>query len=148
MDIYRSTPALFLNNYYTDDNGNEVVNPLIEANFYNTIIYGRNYTEIGFDFKESKKYDNNGFSYKFVDCLLRSGDIDISDTEKYINIIANENPNFIDPYEFNYQLDTLSVCKDVAGEDIAKEYPMDILNNSRFNDDGPDIGAYERIEKE
>lgn len=146
--IYRSTPALFLNNYYTDDNGNEVINPLIEANFYNTIIYGKNTKEIGFDFKESDKYNDIGgsFNYKFVDCLLKSGDLDISNENRYIRVTANENPNFIDPYNFNYQLDTLSPCKDIAGEDIAKIFPTDILNNSRI--ENPDIGAYERVEKE
>ncbi len=148
---YRSTPALFLNNYYIDDEGEEVINPLIEANFYNSIIYGRNYTEIGFDFIETDESDeliNNGFNYMFKNCLLKSGDIDISDNSKYKYITANEDPNFIDPYEFNYQLDTLSPCKDIGGIDIANNYPKDILNNSRTKDSGPDLGAYERIENE
>ncbi|TLX70433.1 hypothetical protein E9993_22210 [Labilibacter sediminis] len=147
----RSTPALFLNNYYTDNNGKEVINPLIEANFYNSIVYGRNYTELGFDFKDSDKTLNADYNYKFEDCLVRSGNIDISDPEKFIRIIANEDPNFIDPYESNFQLDTLSVCKDVANENISINFPFDILGNSRLEnlpESGPDLGAYERIEKE
>ncbi len=147
---YRSTPALFLNNYFTNEEGKDVINPLIEANFYNSIIYGRNLKEFGYDFKEleSEEYENKGFTFMFKDCLLKSGDMDISDGEKYKNIIANENPNFIDPYKYNYQLDTLSPCKDVAGIEIANELPNDILGASRQNDLGPDIGAYERIENE
>jgi hypothetical protein len=148
---YRNTPALFLNNYYTDDDGNEIINPLIEANFYNSIIYGRYTTEIGFDFIESEEvdeYDSYGFSYMFKDCLIKSGDIEVSDKDSYIDIIANEDPLFIDAYEYNYQLDTLSPCKDQAGIEIANDYPFDILNVSRFNDSGPDIGAYERVESE
>ncbi len=148
---YRSTPALFLNNYYTDDEGEEVINPLIEANFYNSIIYGRNYSEIGFDFIETDESDdllNNGFNYLFKDCLLKSGDLDMSDNSKFKSITANEDPNFIDPYKFNYQLDTLSPCKDIGAIEIANDFPNDILNTSRIKDSGPDLGAYERIENE
>jgi len=146
--MIRNTPALFLNNYFTDDTGKEVINPLIEASFYNSIIYGDRYKEIGFDFKKSDKFVNQGVHYKFVNCLLKSGDLDISDENKYVSVWANENPNFIDPSKFNYHLDTLSFCKDIGNIEIANLYPEDILNNNRLDDDGPDLGAYERIEME
>lgn len=146
----RTTPALFLNNYYVDDKKTEVINPLIEANFYNSIVYGNLFTEIGFDFKDKKKGAEEGswFNYKFVNCLLKSGNMDVSDKSKYISIWKNENPNFMDLKKYNYQLDTLSVCKDMGDTDIAKRFPRDILNNNRLDDKGPDLGAYERIEKE
>lgn len=148
----RNTPALFLNNYYIDDDKTEVVNPLIEANFYNSIVYGNHFTEIGFDFKDKKKGAEEGswFSYKFVNCVLKTGNMDVSDKSKYISVWANEDPNFIDYMKYNYQLDTLSFCKDIGDKGIAEEYPIDILNNKRYENDeeGPDLGAYERIEKE
>ncbi len=145
---HRNTPALFLNNYFIDEDDTEVINPMIEANFYNSIIYGKNYTEIGFDFKESDKFANKGVNYKFEDCVIKSGDLSIDDKNKYVRVYANENPNFIDPYEYNYQLDTLSFCKDIGNLDVANLFPDDILNNNRLEDDGPDLGAYERVEKE
>ncbi len=145
---YRTTPALFLNNYYTDDNDENVVIPLVEANFYNSIIYGNNYTELGFDFEESDKYENNGYDYLFQNCLIRSGDVDTNDETKFIDIINGESPNFIDVSEYDFQLDTLSPCKDAGDVTIANQYPYDILETSRINDGGPDIGAYERVEAE
>ncbi|WP_075590897.1 right-handed parallel beta-helix repeat-containing protein [Labilibacter marinus] len=144
----RNTPALFLNNYYKDDEGEETINPLIEANFYNSIVHGDRYMELGFDFKESEKYANKGYSYQFVNCLLKSGDMDLSDEDKFVSVWANEDPNFIDPLKFNYQLDTLSFCKDIGDLEIGSLFPKDILNQSRIDDKGPDLGAYERIEKE
>ena len=48
---------------------------------------------------------------------------------------------------YNYALDTLSAAKDIGDLDIAKLFPMDILNKDRLSDAGPDLGAYERIEK-
>ncbi|GAF04336.1 hypothetical protein [Saccharicrinis fermentans] len=149
--VNRNTPALFLNNYYTDETGAEVINPLIEANFYNSIIYGDKYSEIGFDFKdkESEKDSKSSFNYKFESCLLKSGNLDVSDQSRYINIWTNEDPNFIDPSAYNYQLDTLSFCQGIADKEIADKYRRDILNNSRVSDlNGPDIGAYERMEEE
>lgn len=148
----RSTPALFLNNYFIDDKKSEVINPLIEANFYNSIVYGAHFTEIGFDFKDKKKgtEDESWFNYKFVNCLLKTGNIDVSDKSKYISVWPNEDPNFIDYKKYNYQLDTLSFCKDIGDKGIAEKekFKFDILNNNRINDDGPDLGAYERIEEE
>ena len=148
--VYRNTPALFLNNYFTDELENEIINPLIEANFYNSIIYGNRYTEIGFDFKEkeSGEDDRSWFNYKFENCLIKSGNQDISDNSRFISVWANEDPNFIDPLKFDYQLDTLSFCKDIGSIEIANMFPTDILNNNRLDDDGPDLGAFERIEKE
>ncbi|SMO33677.1 hypothetical protein SAMN06265379_101114 [Saccharicrinis carchari] len=147
----RNTPALFLNNYFIDESDDEVVNPLIEANFYNSIVHGRQFTEIGFDFHkdvEKGTEDESKFNYKFVNCVLKSGNLDVSDKTRYISVWANEDPNFIDIKNYNYQLDTLSFCKDIGDEELAKKFPYDILNNNRLNDTAPDLGAYERIEKE
>lgn len=148
---YRTTPALFLNNYF-DDEPDPVANRLIEANFYNSIVYGDRISEVGFDFFKDKKNDvedKSLFNYKFVNCLLKTGNLDITDKTKYISVWTNEDPNFIDYKKYNYQLDTISPAKDVGDLGIANKFPLDILNNTRNNDKaGPDLGAYERIEKE
>ena len=55
--------------------------------------------------------------------------------------ILNEDPKFINPSEYDFSLDTLSIAKDNG---ILLEIRSDIQGNNR--DDNPDIGAYERIE--
>ena len=57
-------------------------------------------------------------------------------------------PRFIDPYNGNFQLDTLSSVKDIGKLSYAKMFPNDFLGESRLDDAGPDLGAYERIEKD
>jgi hypothetical protein len=72
------------------------------------------------------------------------------DNDHYRNVWkgSDYDPNFIDPYEdYNYALDTLSAAKDIGKVDFAKMYPLDIQNKDRLSDEGPDLGAYERIEK-
>ncbi len=145
---YRSTPALLFNNYFTNDEEIDIVNPSFKANFYNSIIYGRNSSELGFDFIEDDSESQQLNTYLFQNCVIKSGDTDVSGENQYIDVITNVNPNFIDEYSGNYQLDTLSVCKDAADTDIAKDFPFDILNVNRIEDVGPDIGAYERVEAE
>ena len=57
------------------------------------------------------------------------------------------NSFFINPSEYNYQLDTLSVVQDVANPVFTSDVPKDILGVNRFDDDGPDIGLYERLDE-
>jgi len=52
----------------------------------------------------------------------------------------------MDAYEYNYELDTLSPAQHSAAGNIALQFPYDLVGNSRLSDNGPDIGAYERIE--
>ncbi|WP_282039597.1 hypothetical protein [Saccharicrinis aurantiacus] len=146
-NFFRNTPALLLNNYFIDDDETEIINPLLEANFYNSIIYGNNTNEIGLDFKEYGGDNASAYNYYFESSAIKSGSTDISNEEHFKDVIANTNPNFIAEKEFNYQLDTLSICKDAANVEISENYPTDILNTSRLNDQGPDMGAYERIEE-
>ena len=146
---FRNNPAVFLNNYYIDKNDNEQIVPLKQANFYNCIIYGNNISEIGFDLKynneEIPKADAN---YLFNNAIIKlSEDFDISDQKKFIDILKNEDPSFIDISEYNYQLDTLSAAKDIGTYEFAEPVPLDILGINRLQDDGPDLGAYERQEK-
>ena len=57
-------------------------------------------------------------------------------------------PNFVDPYDnFSYELDTLSAAIDIGKSEYGKLFPQDLLNKNRNSDDGPDLGAYERLVK-
>ncbi|WP_430815011.1 hypothetical protein [Carboxylicivirga sp. RSCT41] len=147
---FRNNPAVFLSNYYVDANDNEQIVPLKEATFNNCIIYGNNYSELGFDLKysnnEAPELDAN---YLFNHAIIKlSDDFDISDETKFIDILKNEDPSFISISDYNYQLDTLSAAKDAGDFKLAEPFPLDILGANRLQDDGPDLGAYERYEKE
>ncbi len=146
---FRSTPTVFINNYYMNEQNNVSIVPLKKASFRNCILFGRNVGELGFDLRYPDG-DLIGLQpkYLFSSCLLKvSEDMDISDKDHFVDVIKNEDPFFINPFEYNYQLDTLSVVKDVANTEFASEVPTDILGVNRFDDDGPDIGLYERLEE-
>ena len=146
---FRSTPAVFINNYYNDEQGKVNIVPLKNASFRNCVIYGRNIGELGFDLKYPDG-DLIGLqpNFLFSSCLLKvSEDTDVSDEDHFVDIIKNEDPFFINPSEYNYQLDTLSVVQDIANPVFAGDVPKDILGVNRFDDDGPDIGLYERLEE-
>ncbi len=61
-------------------------------------------------------------------------------------IFNNLDPEFVSIEDNDYQLDTLSSAKDRGLMDYALFYNLDLLGVSRLDDDGPDIGAYERLE--
>jgi hypothetical protein len=77
----------------------------------------------------------------------------VSDTFKfdgsshYKDILRNINPRFKNPYKGSFELDTLSVIKDFGKSSYARLFPSDIKGTSRITDAGPDLGAFERVEK-
>jgi len=135
----RRVASVLLNNYYTDINNTEQPRPLKKAYFGNCLIYGSRPGEITLDATEATEF-NVSFEGSFA--KVEQDFPDFLEAQ-YRNI----NPKFIDPYNHNYQLDTLSPVKDQGILDIANLYPTDLLGNSRLIDLGPDPGAYERIEE-
>ncbi|SHE99364.1 hypothetical protein SAMN05444274_103191 [Mariniphaga anaerophila] len=119
---------------------------LEKAFFGNSIVYGNNPMEI-----ELGKNEEKAFNYFFDHCIIQVPDtFKVNNKDHYKNVWKGEeyNPLFMDPYDdYNYALDTLSAAKDIGNPDFAKFFPMDIMNKDRLSDDGPDLGAYERIEK-
>lgn len=146
----RSTSSLVLSNVLIIDqtSGESIsyVGDLKSANFYNSIITGNinsgNELELGVT-------EEAAFNYSFNHCLMQLSDtFDISDTDNFAEIIKGDDPRFKDPYKkMNFELDTLSPAKDAGFKAIGQQFPLDILNQSRISDSGPDLGAYERIEK-
>ncbi|MBA7563092.1 hypothetical protein ES708_04745 [subsurface metagenome] len=139
----RITPSVIITNFY---NLNDTLfrGQLVNAGFGNCIIYGDKMTEIGFDFLEGV----GDYNYKFDFCLLKvdTSKLDISNSEYFNNIFVNTNPGFFSYNDFNFQLDTLSYAKDKGSIETAVKFPLDIFQQSRIEDAGPDLGAYERIE--
>lgn len=146
----RKTASLVLSNALVIESadGSKVTHTgdLEKAFFGNSIIYGNNQMEI-----ELGKNEEKAFNYFFDHCIIQVPDtFSTADKDHYKNVWKGEdyNPLFVDPYdEYNYALDTLSAAKDIGNLDYAKLFPMDLLNKDRLSDDGPDLGAYERIEK-
>lgn len=145
----RTTPSLLLNNYYVDIYNNIQVRPMDKALFGNCIIYGNKESEIIID-----KDDSGDLNYKFDHSLLKvDPDFSTSGSDHFENIITGHDPKFKDPYEGDFELDTLSIAKDYGKKEYSNLNPYDFINtnfdlnmNSRTSDNGPDLGAFERIE--
>lgn len=146
----RSTASLVISNVLVieDSNGRKTSynGDLEKANFGNSIIFGNIIQEI-----ELGNNNKNEFKYLFENCIIQVADtFKTSNNEYYKNVWKGPkyNPLFIDPFkEYNYQLDTLSPAKDVGKLEYGVQFPLDILARDRTGDKGPDLGAYERIEK-
>lgn len=146
----RNTASLVLSNTLIVENqdGSKVQysGDLQKAFFGNSIIYGNNLSEL-----ELGKDEDKTFNYFFDHCIIQVPDtFNTSAKDHYKNIWKGKDfdPKFIDPYEkFNYALDTLSPAKDAGNPEYAKFFPVDILNKDRTADAGPDLGAFERVEK-
>ncbi len=141
----RTTPSLAMTNYYPDIYGGIQVRPIEKAYFGNCIIYGDKEYEIIVD-----AHAESDIPYLFDHCLIKADpeEFDLSDPDHFVNVINREDPRFVDTKNNNLALDTLSPAKDKALYDIAVQYPFDIKGDSRLDDPGPDIGAYERIEND
>ncbi|OFX47873.1 MAG: hypothetical protein A2046_02855 [Bacteroidetes bacterium GWA2_30_7] len=149
----RTTPALVVNNYYQDITNTLQIRPL-DVLFGNCIISGSAENEIVLD--EFPGYSNY-FTYKFDYALLKikQSEFSLSDTSKFKSIILNNNPNFASTSEkLDFSLDTLSPAKDKGKFEYANydnniyniNTLKDIKGDDRNLDNGPDLGAYERIE--
>ena len=140
----RTTPSVLLNNYYIDVDNNLQTRPLNKAIFGNCIIYGNKESELFLDKEESEN-----FNFLFDHTLIKvDKDFSTADNNYFKNIIVNNDPKFQSPYDNNYELDTLSVAKDYGNTEYGNLFPLDIKLNNRTNDNGPDLGAFERIETE
>ena len=146
----RNTESLAISNVLVVDqeDGSSVTytGDLNKATFGNCIIYGNIPQEI-----KLGKNEEAAFNFLFDHCIIQVPDtFNTSSKEHYNNIWkgVDYDPKFIDPYdEFNYELDTLSPAKDAGSLIYSDLFPSDIKKQSRTGDDGPDLGAFERIEK-
>ncbi len=143
--ISHGGPALRMSNYicYQQDIvcllfGENTLN----ATFSNSIIYGTKGDEIQLD---ELNEDSGLFNYEFNNCLIKRNELDIS--TGFNNCLFNEDPGFLDTYELDYHLDTLSPAENFAVPLNSAIAPFglittDIEGNMR---DGstPDCGAYE-----
>ena len=134
-DSRRTTKTLFLQNYYTDNNNNVQLRPIVECNFYNTIIYGSNEEEIGID-----KADGAILEHYFENCILRTKIIipgGTSERDSYFNT----DPLFNNSQENDLRVKEKSPAIGKGNGNWNSVYPFDIIGNARPKP--PTIGAYE-----
>jgi hypothetical protein len=130
-------------NYIEKNIGND----LVEANFYNCIIYGSSSQE--FDSVDNGVNDMNFF---LDHCIVRSDSLDSVNSAYIYEIMLNKDPLFINDSATNgkldLQLDVNSPAIDMGDVDIINQHPVlqyDYNGNSRIADGKPDIGAFELI---
>ena len=132
----RQTPSILLNNYYEDEGGNSISRDF-ESFFGNCIIDGQLNEELSIDFDDASNahflFDHNSLRTK----------IDFENDDRFKHCISNPEFLFMDVYEFDFQLDTLSPAIDKASIQIALEAPFDILGQPRSQN--PDLGVFEFI---
>ncbi len=104
---------------------------------YNSLIYGSNSNELEII---------NTYNSEIKNCLIKLTDEKQNTfSSSFKNCIFNTDPNFIDKYEHNYNLNSNSILIDKAKLDFATLYPLDFNGNSRLSDASPDIGSFEFI---
>lgn len=131
FDFFRDDPAVVIaDNLQLADNSLLVGD--LNVSIINSIIWG--------NLNEELVVSNSGqsnFSFEAMNNILRAPANELFDTTNHLN----KDPKFIDPADYQYELDTLSPAKD-AGKGIG--IPTDL--NGDMRDSNPDIGAFERIE--
>ncbi len=137
--------ALSISNYSLDS-VTVIPGELTGAYFGNCIITGNQQSEIDFN-----EHEGTLFNFQFDQCLVNW----YKETKyepKFVNCTFNEDVKFVDPRINDFQLDTLSAAINIASVSIINNTIPDITHDrkgiSRLIPGPPDLGAYERIEKE
>lgn len=149
---FRQFPAVLVTNYFTtQQDGNEIVNPvnLQGANFTNCIIDGNQNIEFILDRTEGADFNFN-ISHNLLkfdttnEELLNNPLYDFTNTNLYQNIILNGNLDFRKPFSNDFIIGQNSDANGNASSAGATSVPFDILGINRTV--APDIGAYQHIE--
>lgn len=135
----RTTPAIFLNNYYQSSGGAYIVRSIDSAYFGNCIIHGDLTEEIGLDTLSAA--GPGYFSYKFEYTLLKTTR-STANGPHYNSAYNNLDPGFADAGANNYKLKATSINSIDKGTSAIIISP-DLSGAFRPNGLAPDLGAYE-----
>jgi hypothetical protein len=133
----RTTPAVLVNNWYTDVNKNPQKRNIDSAQFNNCIVYGNIDNEFGLDSSAG-----GNFRYKLNNTLVKTN-LTTNDGYHYSGVLKNANTAFKNVSSNDYQIGTTSAAKDAGIISIGTTYPTDLNNLPRNADAAPDLGAYE-----
>lgn len=133
----RQDPLLHLSDYYIYFNGEEQIvftGDLQTAYFGDCIFYGSLENEIQLD-----QYPESGaeFNYLFDHSLLKTTD---TQDEFFSNCILNEDPLFLDSYNNDFHIDSLSPVRQI-GIPLGNPYDLDGILRGEL----PDLGAFEWV---
>ncbi len=129
----RETESVFLQNYYTDINGNTQVRNIDWCNFTNCIIYGNIDNEFN-----TEELAPGTINFTFTNSILKTT---LSTTgSNYVSVLTNSNPSFVDENNGDFHLSASSPAIDYG---ITTPLTDDLEGNIR--DANPDAGCYEFI---
>jgi hypothetical protein len=123
----RKTKTVFLQNYYVDFNNNIQLRPIIECNFYNTIIYGSQDEEIIID-----KMEGADLNYAFESSLLKTSILN-NQSPFVSNCVFNQDPLFNKPMEGDLRIQEGSVAIGMANLSWYPFFPYDLAGNDRLS---------------
>lgn len=136
--------AVLINNYYLDENNQQVTFDLNQADFYNCIIFGSNSSELSLDKSADSPETNWPSALVFSKCQIKFNSNTTNPDYAFINdasnIIKNGNPNFFDVNTNQLMIGDDSDAKGF-GTDVG--VALDILGNPRSG--SIDLGAYNAI---
>lgn len=138
--VHRSQPIFSYRDYEIQViNGTETaVTDRGEAYFTNCIIYGNRNEEIEIDYARGP---SPNFDFTFTNCLLKVDTF----SQQLFSCLTNQDPDFNDPKEYNYQIDSSSSPANNAGTPNiiggSSGPARDALGNFR-DVNTPAIGAY------
>ena len=125
---------------YFDNNTPDTVHYPVQADFYNTIIWGRGRGS-GIQFEDPA----DEIRAVFRNCVITSEKTTHPDIQ-WMDCLAKD-PQFkqiaSDYLKYDFRLDSLSPARNIANPVFSQPIPFDIKGIDRFADEGPDIGGYE-----
>ncbi len=130
-EFFRDNPSFLVKNYEILSDKSIITDDL-SLTMANNIIWGKLEEELFFDFVSEREFDVSA-SNNLLKTLI---------TEFDANNILNEDPQFLNPSENLFMLDTLGESP-VIDQGINLGIETDLAENNR--DENPDIGAYEFI---
>ena len=127
--------------------------PIEQIYFYNCLITGLKNDEIMGSANEN--FPDDAFNYYFENCLMRTPKYEDESGRLLGCVFDEENEDYqgeknfwplfdYDKLIFTFYLHPKSSAIDTGNRLTAQVYPLDRNGNSRFLDDGPDMGCFEQ----